>query len=61
MYDGDGLKVAAFEVEHGDLVKPEFRYRIDYGGRSAVISGDNRFNDTLIKYAGAGHTVRYQP
>ena len=51
VYDSDGLKVTAFEVDHGDLVKPAFGYRIDYGGRSAVISGDTRFNENLIKYA----------
>ena len=51
VYDSDGVKVTAFEVDHGDLVKPAFGYRIDYGGRSAVISGDTRFNENLIKYA----------
>ena len=51
VYDSDGLKVTAFEVDHGDLVKPAFGYRIDYGGHSAVISGDTRFSENLIKYA----------
>lgn len=51
VYDHDGVKVTAFEVNHGDLVKPAFGFRIDYGGRSAVISGDTRFNENLIKYA----------
>lgn len=50
-YDKDGLKVTAFEVDHGDLVKPAFGYRVEYGGRSAVISGDTRFSENLIKYA----------
>ncbi len=51
VYDHDGVKVTAFEVNHGDLVKPAFGFRIDYGGRSAVISGDTRFNENLIKHA----------
>jgi len=51
VYDTDGVKVTAFEVDHGDLVKPAFGYRIDYGGRSAVVSGDTRFNENLIRHA----------
>ncbi len=51
VYDNNGVKVTAFEVDHGDLVKPAFGYRIDYGGRSAVVSGDTRFNENLIEHA----------
>ncbi len=50
VYERDGLRVTAFEVNHGDGVKPAFGYRIDYAGRSAVISGDTRFNENVIKY-----------
>jgi ribonuclease Z len=38
-------------VNHGDLIKPAYGYRIDYQGRSAVLSGDTRFNENVIKYA----------
>lgn len=51
VYDANGVKVTAFGVDHGDLVKPAFGYRIDYGGRSAVVSGDTRFNENLIEHA----------
>jgi len=51
VYDHDGVKVTAFEVDHGDLVKPAFGFRVDYDGRSAVVSGDTRFNENLIRYA----------
>src|SRR5258708_11477028 len=44
------MKVTAFEVNHGDGIKPAFGYRIDYKGHSAVISGDTRYNDNVIKY-----------
>lgn len=50
-YERDGVKVTAFEVDHGDLVKPAFGYRVDYGGRSVVVSGDTRFNENLIRNA----------
>ena len=51
VYDHDGVKVTAFDVDHGDLVKPAFGFRVDYDGRSAVVSGDTRFNENLIRYA----------
>jgi ribonuclease Z len=51
VYDRDGVKVTAFEVDHGDLIKPAFGFRVDYGGRSAVVSGDTRFNENLIRNA----------
>ena len=51
VYDRDGVKVTAFEVDHGDLIKPAFGFRIDYGGRSVVLSGDTRFSENLIRHA----------
>lgn len=51
VFDRDGVKVTAFEVDHGPLIKPAFGFRIDYGGRSAVVSGDTRFSENLIRNA----------
>jgi ribonuclease Z len=53
VYEQNGVKVTAFEVDHGDVIKPAYGYRIDYGGRAAVISGDTRYNENVVKY-GAG-------
>ncbi len=38
-YDENGLKITAFLVEH-EPIAPAVGYRIDYGGRSVVVSGD---------------------
>jgi ribonuclease Z len=53
VYERNGVKVIAFEVDHGDVIKPCFGYRIEYGGRVAVFSSDTRYNQNVIKY-GAG-------
>lgn len=45
-----GVKVTAFLVDHGP-VKPAYGYRIDYGGRSVVLSGDTRYSENLIAHA----------
>jgi ribonuclease Z len=50
VYEKNGVKVIAFEVDHGDLIKPAYGYRIDYHGRSAVVSSDTRYNENVIKY-----------
>ena len=51
VYENNGVKVTAFEVDHGDLIKPAYGYRVDYDGRSAIISGDTRYSANLEKYA----------
>jgi len=53
VYDEQGVKVIAFEVDHGAAIKPAVGYRIEYGGRVAVISGDTRYNENVVRY-GAG-------
>jgi ribonuclease Z len=53
VYEKNGVKVIAFEVDHGDVIKPCYGYRFEYGGRSVVFSSDTRYNANVIKY-GAG-------
>lgn len=50
VYDHDGLTVIAFEVDHGDAIKPAYGYRFEFEGRSAVLSSDTRYNANVIKY-----------
>lgn len=50
VYENNGVKIAAFEVDHTP-VKPAFGYRIDYSGRSVVLSGDTRISENLIRHA----------
>ncbi len=50
VYEKSGVKVTAFDVDHAP-VKPAFGYRIDYAGRSVVLSGDTRVSENLIRYA----------
>ena len=50
VYNGAGVKVTAFLVDHGEI-KPAFGYRVDYGGHSVTMSGDTRPSENLIKFA----------
>ena len=50
VYASHEVKITAFEVDHGH-VKPAFGYRVDFSGKSVVISGDTSFSENLIRYA----------
>jgi len=51
VYDKNGVTVTAFEVDHGALIKPAYGYRVDYEGRSVILSGDTRYSENLEKHA----------
>jgi len=50
VYEEHGIRVIAFEVDHGP-VKPAFGYRVDFSGHSVVLSGDTRFSENLVRFA----------
>jgi ribonuclease Z len=49
-FEQNGVKITAFEVDHAP-VEPAYGYRIDYEGRSVVLSGDTRTSDNLVRAA----------
>lgn len=51
VYDQNGVRIVAFEVDHGGEELPAFGYRIHHRGRSVVLSGDTTFNENLIRHA----------
>jgi ribonuclease Z len=50
VFDEGGLKVTAIVVDH-EPVAPAFGYRVDFRGRSVVLSGDTRPSENLIRAA----------
>jgi ribonuclease Z len=49
-FEADGLRVVAFAVDH-EPVEPAYGYRIEYKGRSVVVSGDTRKSANLARHA----------
>lgn len=49
VFEEDDLRVTAFKVNHG--TDPAYGYKIDYKGRSTVISGDTGYSENLIQYS----------
>lgn len=54
--DQDGLRITAFEVSHLPI-EPAFGYRLDYGGRSVVISGDSLVTDKIVEISNGADVV----
>lgn len=50
VFDRDGVRVIAFAVDHGPAITPAYGYRIEYRGRVAVVSGDTRYNENVIRF-----------
>jgi ribonuclease Z len=43
VYEKNGIVVTTFEVDHGDLVKPCYGFKVTYKNHSVVLSGDTRY------------------
>lgn len=50
VYERDGVRVTAFEVDHGEAIKPAYGYRVDHQGKSVLLSGDTRFSENVIRH-----------
>jgi len=53
VFEENGVKVVPFRVNHYDEYseEPSFGFRVEYKGKSVVISGDTRFCENLIAYS----------
>jgi ribonuclease Z len=59
VWEKDGLKVTAFNVDHGKI-HPAVGYRFDYKGRSVVISGDTAASQNLAKNAAGADVLIHE-
>jgi ribonuclease Z len=53
VFEGEGgFTVCAFLVDHhADVAEQSFGYKITYGGRTVIVSGDTRPNENLTRHA----------
>jgi ribonuclease Z len=58
VFSRNGVTVSAFLVAHGNAA-PAFGYRIDFGGRRIVLSGDTTFNERLIENSAGADVLIY--
>ena len=60
VFERSNVRVTAFLVDHGGLLEPAYGYRVDYAGRSVVISGDTRPSDNLVTAAAGADVVVHE-
>ena len=51
VYESNGVKVSAIEVNHGEKIKPSFGYVVEYDGHKVVLSGDTKYDERIAKAA----------
>lgn len=57
--DQDGVRITVIAVNHPPI-SPAFGYRIDYKGRSVVLSGDTTYSDDLVAAANGADVLFYE-
>jgi ribonuclease Z len=60
VFDEGGVRVTAFAVDHGGELRPAYGFRVSYGGRSVVLSGDTRYSENLIRHAGDADVIVHE-
>jgi ribonuclease Z len=51
VYDKNGVKVTAIEVNHGELIRPAYGYMIEFDGKKVVLSGDTKYDERIAAAA----------
>jgi ribonuclease Z len=51
VYEKNGVKVTAIEVNHGEKIRPAFGYVIEFDGKKVVLSGDTKPDERVVKAA----------
>lgn len=50
VFEANGVRVTAFAVNHGPLIRPACGYRVDHAGRSVLLSGDTKFDEAVVRH-----------
>jgi len=58
VYENNGVRVSAFKVEHANM--DAYGFRVDYKGRSLIISGDMVPNENFIRHARGADVVIHE-
>lgn len=49
IFDQKGVRITAFEVDHGEHIKPAFGFRVDFQDRSVLLSGDTKYDPNVVR------------
>ncbi|HET7899332.1 MAG TPA: MBL fold metallo-hydrolase, partial [Flavisolibacter sp.] len=60
VWEKNGVRVTPFTVRHADFIDSALGYRIDYGGRSVILSGDTRYSENLVRFAKGADVIVHE-
>ncbi len=60
VWERNGVKVTPFTVPHAEFIDSALGYRIDFAGRSVILSGDTRYSENLLRYAKGADVIVHE-
>ena len=60
VWEKNGVKVTPFTIRHAEFIDSALGYRVDYAGKSVILSGDTRYSENLIRYAKGADVVIHE-
>jgi len=60
IWENKEIKITPFTVRHSDFIDSALGYKIEYAGRTLVLSGDTRYSENLIRYSKGADVIIHE-
>jgi len=60
IWENNEIKITPFTVRHSDFIDSALGYKIEYAGRTLILSGDTRYSENLIRYAKGADVIIHE-
>jgi len=60
IWENNEIKITPFTVRHSDFIDSALGYKIEYAGRTLVLSGDTRYSENLIRYSKGADVIIHE-
>jgi len=60
IWENKEIKITPFTVRHSDFIDSALGYKIEYAGRTLILSGDTRYSENLIRYAKGADVIIHE-
>ena len=60
IWENNEIKITPFTVRHSDFIDSALGYKIEYAGRTLILSGDTRYSENLIRYSKGADVIIHE-
>ena len=60
IWENKEIKITPFTVRHSDFIDSALGYKIEYAGRTLILSGDTRYSENLIRYSKGADVIIHE-